>query len=236
MHTRGQRYFPRLPFLAAKLYDRGSRFRPIRAMYATVARDLVSMMKRGRLLDVGTGPGRLLAEVAKLNLEIELFGIDISKAMIRLAARNLSTVRAEVSVGDIRETEFPDEYFDLVTCTGSLYLWDEPIECLNEVHRLLKEGASAYLYESHREYDAAELRKGLKANLAGANPLLRLMGPRILKWQLAMTYTPDEVRCIVESSRFGSSYMMQEVTLARLPVWLRIELLKGRSGNAAVSE
>jgi ubiquinone/menaquinone biosynthesis C-methylase UbiE len=222
--------------IAAKLYDRGSRFRPIQAIYATVARDLVSTMQGGRLLDVGTGPGRLLAEVAKLNSEIELFGIDISKAMIRLAARNLSTIRAEVRIGDIRETEFPDDYFDLVTCTGSLYLWDEPIECLNEVHRILREGASAFLYESHREYDAAALRRGLKANLAGANPLLRLMGPRVLKWQLAMTYTPDEVRCIVESSRFARSYLMQEVTLARLPVWLRIELRKGRSGNATVSE
>jgi hypothetical protein len=30
MHTRGQRYLPRLPFLAAKLYHRGTQFEPRR--------------------------------------------------------------------------------------------------------------------------------------------------------------------------------------------------------------
>ena len=42
----------------------------------------------GRVLDVGTGPGRIAIRVAKLNPGYSIDGIDLSKSMLALAERN----------------------------------------------------------------------------------------------------------------------------------------------------
>nr|NIM06230.1 hypothetical protein [Armatimonadota bacterium]NIM24142.1 hypothetical protein [Armatimonadota bacterium]NIM68001.1 hypothetical protein [Armatimonadota bacterium]NIN06224.1 hypothetical protein [Armatimonadota bacterium]NIO97711.1 hypothetical protein [Armatimonadota bacterium] len=62
----------RFPAVAARLYDYLFSRPPMHRMYAEIARDLASSIDRGRLLDVGTGPGRLLLQIHALNPEIEL--------------------------------------------------------------------------------------------------------------------------------------------------------------------
>ncbi len=226
MTSRGQRSFVSLPSFAARLYNSLTQTRAMQRQYREIALDLASRMERGRILDVGTGTGRLLFELRQLNPAFELFGLDISASMAALARRQLSGIGADIRLGDMQHTGYDDNFFDMVTCTGSFYLWDFPRECLDEVFRILKPGRSAYLFETYRECDRAEVRKAIKSNLQGESPLRRVIAPRLFSKQLRMTYNTAEVGAILRQTRFAPSNAIDRITLVGVPAWLRIRLTK----------
>jgi ubiquinone/menaquinone biosynthesis C-methylase UbiE len=149
MKSRGQQSFVTLPSFAARLYNSLTQTRAIERQHREIAADLVSRIEHGRMLDIGTGPGQLLFEVHQLNPDVELFGIDISEAMVQFAREKLTGITVNIQCGDIRHTNYVNDFFDLVTCTGSFYLWDNPEECLEEIFRIMKKDRSAYLYETY---------------------------------------------------------------------------------------
>ena len=160
---RGEKSFIKLPKFGAKMYDKMMRLSPMQLQRREIAEDLVKHTKSGTLLDVGTGHGRLLREIYNLNPEINLYGLDISEKMIELAKENLEDIPVTLKIGNIKNPPFEDNFFDILTSTGSLYLWDLPITSINEIHRILKNGGSALIYESHKEYDETEIKKIVKS-------------------------------------------------------------------------
>jgi ubiquinone/menaquinone biosynthesis C-methylase UbiE len=164
--------------------------------------------------------------VHTLNPSLELFGLDISAAMIGLAQKNLTGIKADLQQGNIRRTGYPDDYFDIVTCTGSFYLWDYPEEGLREIHRILKRGRSAHLYECRHEYDRQALQRALRDNLRHLNMISRIIGPLALTKALRMAYRRDEVTNIVSRTGFAGNFELHEMTFSGLPVWIRIDLRK----------
>jgi ubiquinone/menaquinone biosynthesis C-methylase UbiE len=224
--SRGETDFINLPGFAARLYDGMMQSRATRQQYKEIAQDLVSRIKTGRLLDIGTGPGYLLLEIHHLNPGIELNGLDISASMVRQAGKNLAGIKVHLKQGNISATDYPSDYFDLVTCSGSFYLWDRPIEGLEEIHRILKSGHSAYLYETHRNFDEVKIRQKLVENLKGENIIRRKLAPQFFLQQLGMTYDEDEIVEIIENTKFAHNYTIDEISIVNLPVWLRIELKK----------
>ncbi|MEW6094265.1 MAG: class I SAM-dependent methyltransferase [Chloroflexota bacterium] len=224
--SRGENEFVHLPGFAARLYDNLTQTRAIQVMYSEVARELTGRLDHGRLLDIGTGPGHLLHEIHRLRPSLELFGLDISEAMISLARRNLGGIPVDLRQGNIRKTDYADGFFDLITSTGSFYLWDEPVECLNEIHRILKPGGAACIYESYRDYDEMAFRLALQNNLAKETLTRRWLTPGFLKRQLRMTYASGQVEGILRATRFNGAFKVEKIILANLPVWLRIKLTK----------
>ena len=193
MKSRGQDKFINLPGFAARLYNNLSKTKAIEQQHREIAHDLVSRVESGRILDVGTGPGRLLLEIHHLNPNIALFGLDISEAMVQLAQKNLAGVYAELRQGNIQQTDYDDNFFDSMTCTGSFYLWDNPEACLAKVFRILKEDRPAYFFETYKDVDRAEVQAALRTNLKGERLLRRLITPIFLKRQLKMTYQTSEI-------------------------------------------
>ena len=226
MKSRGEDNFINLPTFAARLYSSLSHTKAIERQHKEIARDLVSRIEVGRTLDVGTGPGRLLFESHRLNSRLELYGLDISEAMVELAKENLTGIEVNICRGTIRQTDYADDFFDIVTCTGSFYLWNHPAECLAEIYRILKRGRSAYLFETYNDYDKVEVQETLKANLSRESLLRRLITPVFLRRQLRMTYQISEIAAIIERTAFAGSYSLEKITLGGLPAWLRIELTK----------
>jgi ubiquinone/menaquinone biosynthesis C-methylase UbiE len=178
------------------------------------------------MLDVGTGPGKLLFEVHQLNPGIELFGLDISEAMVQLARKNLTGINVDIQRGDVRHTNYPEDSFDVVTCTGSFYLWDNPEECLEEIFRILKRSQSAYLFETYQDFNESEVHEALEANLRGERWVRRLITPVFLRRQLRMTYRTSEIEGIILHTSFRGSHSLEKMTLGGLPAWLRIRLTK----------
>jgi ubiquinone/menaquinone biosynthesis C-methylase UbiE len=226
LKSRGQEGFASLPGFAARLYNSLTQTKAVERQHQEIARDLLSRIKDGRMLDIGTGPGKLLSEVRQLDPGIELFGLDVSEAMVQLARKRLTGFNVHIQRGGIRHTNYADDFFDIVTCTGSFYLWDNPEECLEEVFRILKQDRSAYLYETYCDFDESHVREAVRANLEGEGLIRRLVTPPFLMRQLRMTYRTDEFAGIIERTSFAGSYTIDQVPLGRLPAWLRIQLIK----------
>jgi len=226
MIGRGQSDFARFPSFAARLYASLTRGRAIYEQQREIASDLAVRVDHGRILDVGTGPGYLLLELRRLNRSLELFGLDISPAMVDLARRNLPEHDAVIKLGSIQFAPFDDNFFDLITCTGSFYLWDQPVDCLNDVFRILKPGHAAILFETYRDCDRNAVRRAIAGNLRDENLARRLIAPRLFSKQLAMTYDTKEMETIFRKTRFARSYAMERIALAGVPAWVRIGLHK----------
>lgn len=226
--TRGEKAFAKLPRFAARLYDRMLP-RSNRIQIEELARDLASRTSAGPLLDVGTGPGRLLGAVHRIAPQIRLYGLDIAETMVERARSVLEGVDVDLRVGTIERTDYPSGFFDVVTCTTSLYLWDEPVACLAEIHRILRPGGRAYLYEVYQDVDHDAVREKLRENLRGENLLRRLLLPWLLRDQLRITYSLEDYRRLLDRSVFAGGYRVERITLGNLPMWVRLELEKRTS-------
>jgi ubiquinone/menaquinone biosynthesis C-methylase UbiE len=222
--------FLKMPYVGAWLYDRFMRMEPTRAQTREVAEDLCRRVTSGRLLDIGTGHGRLLLEVHRRNPGMELFGMDISAAMIAVARKNLAGVGADLRQGRAEDTRYPHDFFSAVTCTGSLYIWDAPEKGLEEIFRILQPGASAYLFEVYKDLDEAEFQSALRNHLRRLDPLRRLIGPYLLRTAVNATYTTAEFAEIIEATSFAGSYTLEKIQLAGMPMWVRITLRKSTRG------
>jgi len=75
-------------------------------------------MPNARILDVSCGEGSLLREIAKLNKNIDAYGLDISDVAAAIARKNAP--KAKIMSADGQRLPFADESFDYVTCLGSL--------------------------------------------------------------------------------------------------------------------
>ncbi|MGC1907180.1 MAG: class I SAM-dependent methyltransferase [Candidatus Acidiferrum sp.] len=88
------------------------------------------------LLDVGCGPGLLLAMLAD-SPELKLAGLDIAPEMVRIATERLRT-RADIKLGDAELLAWEDASFDYIFCVNSFHHYPNPKRVLSEFHRVLK--------------------------------------------------------------------------------------------------
>ncbi len=226
MKTKGERYFVKLARFGASMYDKFLNVEPIRTRLQEIASYLVSRTEKGPLLDIGTGPGRLLVEINLRNPEIELFGLDISASMIEVARNNLKNIPANLQVGSIQHTSYDNNFFSVITCSGSFYLWDYPEESLEEIYRILREGQSAYLFEVYKDINKKEYQIALKNNLRQLNWIRRLFGPFAIRESIKKSYRIEEITRIIEKTSFAGNYSIEKIKLSGIPMWIRISLKK----------
>ncbi|WP_374385589.1 ArsR/SmtB family transcription factor [Sandaracinobacter sp.] len=112
----------------------------------------------GRLLDIGTGTGRVLE---LLSAEADsATGIDRSPEMLRLARGKLAgggNQTADVRQADMRALPFPDGGFDTVTLHQVLHFADEPAAVIAEAARVLAPGGKL-LVADYAAHGLEELR------------------------------------------------------------------------------
>lgn len=114
--------------------------------------------KVGRLLDIGTGTGRLLE---LLNGEAEeAIGVDRSPEMLRLARGKLTVEgnqSAEVRQADMRALPFEARRFDTVTLHHVLHFADDPAAVIAEAARTVAPGGKL-LIADYAPHAREELR------------------------------------------------------------------------------
>jgi len=153
--------------LGGQIYSlTAARTRFLNGLYNEVAEEVCSELTSGRILDIGTGPGYLPIAIAKRVPCLEVVGIDVSSSMLKVASNNAKRMglsdRVRFQFGYAERIPFKDQYFDLVLSTISLHHWLRPTECIEEVHRVLKENGKALICEIKRDLDKRvnlELRK-----------------------------------------------------------------------------
>ncbi len=72
----------------------------------------------GEVLEVGMGPGRVLAELAERGWRVS--GVDPSERMVALARRRLPHARERLLPGTLERLPFPEARFDAVVACGVL--------------------------------------------------------------------------------------------------------------------
>jgi ubiquinone/menaquinone biosynthesis C-methylase UbiE len=227
MRTRGERQYIAMPGFATRLYDNLTSLAGVTRGFQEIAEFLAERVPAGNLLDVGTGPGRLLREIRRTCPNTILFGLDISKAMIDLARKNLRGLDGiDLRVGNIAATDYPSGFFDRVVSTGSFYNWDRPIAGLDEIFRILQPGSTAHIYESVNDYDRELLEAALTKNLEGIGAVRKAVSRHFLFKQLGMTYSTEDLHRIVGQSAFAETHQVERIVLGGLPVYVRIDLLK----------
>src|SRR5260370_12315282 len=61
-----------------------------RRLYQRVIEDIAPVLSEGKVLDAGTGPGTLAREIACRQPQLQVYGIDLSEEMIRLALQHIN--------------------------------------------------------------------------------------------------------------------------------------------------
>ncbi len=140
-----------IPWPGSVLYNALSSSTIFMRHYELAAEDILSHCSQGTLLDIGTGPARLLLKLHQQSPGMRLVGIDSSAAMITQAKQNVAQAGLsefiEVKEGSASSIPFPDQSFDIVVSTVSMHHWKQPEVCLNEIYRVLKDNSFALIYD-----------------------------------------------------------------------------------------
>jgi len=87
--------------------------------------------QNNRFLDVGCGSGTLLEIGKEMNWDV--VGVEVSKP----AAENIRKKGLSVFEGTLEEAKFPDNYFDVITCTEVIEHVTNPKEVIKEIARII---------------------------------------------------------------------------------------------------
>ncbi len=138
------------------------------------ARELVT----GSVLDVGTGPGKLVVEIARRRPDLRITGLDLSPTMLALAGRNFARAGlrgVKLRQGDVADLPFPAGSFDLVVSTSSFHHWRDPVRGLKECIRVLAPGGACLIYELRRNVPLGALARLAAGRSILARTLLALL-------------------------------------------------------------
>lgn len=155
----------------AARYDRVAKH-VMRRPYRRIAADVVTALRpEASVLDVGTGPGRLLVEIAQLRPDLRVTGVDPASDMVDTAGRNLARFgqRATAVVGDAGNLPFEAGTFDLIVSTLSLHHWADPTSGGTELARVLRPGGQIRIYDV-RSAPFAALQTGVAEQQEPAEP------------------------------------------------------------------
>lgn len=90
------------------------------------------------LLDVGCGTGFLI-DILTRQKKARYCGVDLSDEMIRVA-KGKAIPGAEFITGSADKLPYPEESFDIVTCSQSFHHYPHPEKAMAEAFRVLKPG------------------------------------------------------------------------------------------------
>lgn len=101
--------------------------------------ELRSLSADAAVLDIGTGTGGFIEEVARVHPDFQIVGTDIDAEMLAQAQKRpfLSTIPLHLLEKD-EPLPFADATFDAICFCSVLFLLDNPLSLLQEAARLLR--------------------------------------------------------------------------------------------------
>ncbi len=153
--------------------------------FREIARDVdaaLDVPREGRapaVLDIGTGPGRLVLAIAGRRPDVRAIGVDLSPDMIalaRAAARRQGAAGVAFEVADAARLPFADGELDMVVSTFSLHHWQDPRAVVRDCLRVLRPGGRLWVYDL-RWTASPEMRSAVRevvATAPGIRPTLEV--------------------------------------------------------------
>jgi ubiquinone/menaquinone biosynthesis C-methylase UbiE len=193
----------------------------LRKPEAKIANDIVEKMGKGTILDLGSGPGHLSIEIARKSPGLQVYGIDLSRQMVKIARRHAKGVdNVRFVFGNAAKLPFKDNSIDLVISTGASHHWKTPRLVFDECYRVLKTGKEAWIYDGcpevfHTQADRRKLNEEYGF-------FVGRLGPRV---STLHGFTREEYQTVIkgmlEQTAFKGNYQM-----ALTDIWMKITLKK----------
>ncbi|MBL7257178.1 class I SAM-dependent methyltransferase [Paractinoplanes lichenicola] len=166
-------------FTHAEQYDRHA-FRLGRKLYDRVVADAheLGLPDGTRVLDVGTGPGRIPRALAAVEPTWVIDGIDLSPQMIEYARGQGG--RVTFSVGDVAALPYPDASFDLIVSSLSQHHWSQVDAGIRDLRRVLRPGGRLWIYDVR--WSLSRARRAAERELAD----VRREPIRLTRWPIPL--------------------------------------------------
>lgn len=152
-----------------------------------------------RVLDVGSGPGTITADFARLVAPGEVLGLDRSPEVVSTAtalAAEQHLQNLSFDTGDIYALDFPDSSFDVVHAHQVLQHLTDPVEALREMRRVAKPGGIVAVRDAdfhgmswYPELPELDEWMELYQQLARHNHAEPDAGRRLIHWARAAGFT-----------------------------------------------
>ena len=194
---------------AARAYDRVSRTPQFALLRLLFVRHLEKYHPAGTLVDVGCGPGYLIAKIAESVPTLHIIGVDVSDEMMTAASRNLASLglgeRVEFRKGDSSHLPFENDSLDNVVSTFSLHHWADPASAFREITRVLKPGGQFLLMDFRRDsrrlfYWLISFATRVAPSFLHTQALRKVNEPM---GSLLASYTPTELESLIREAHFA---------------------------------
>lgn len=150
-------------------------------------RELLSLQETDRVLEIGFGTGKLIAEMAGVVKKGRIEGIDFSGTMVAIAEKRNEKYIAEGRValrqGDFEKIDYEDTSYDKICSANTIYFWPHPDRCIKKISKILRPGGKSILAFE----DKAQLEK------------------RPLSKNVFHIYSEDEIENLLSCNGFGGS-------------------------------
>ncbi|MEJ3657424.1 class I SAM-dependent methyltransferase [Actinomycetes bacterium KLBMP 9759] len=198
-----RKFVPEMEGASARWYAKMRGSASQMATYRAAAANLTSGLPAGAaVLEIAPGPGYQAVEIAKLGFAVT--GLDISRTMVQIAGETARSAGVEVDVrhGDASRMPFQDGSFDLVVCQAAFKNFTQPVEALDEMHRVLRPGGVAVIQDLDRDVTNAQLAAEVAA--MGGNAVTSLLTRVPLMWLRRRAYSQAGFEQFAAQSSFGS--------------------------------
>lgn len=103
------------------------------------------------VLDIGCGTGELLNLIRRTKPSIDLYGLDLSREMLKIAESKLEN-QVTLITGVASNISLPEQSIDTVVSVSSLHYWRDPKKSFLEVYRVLKPGGAFVVTDWCKDY------------------------------------------------------------------------------------
>lgn len=209
-----------IPTPGAIFYD-ATVAKVLRKPETEIANDIAGKMGNGAILDLGSGTGYLSIEIARGSPSLQVYGIDLSRQMVKIAISHAKGVdNARFVFGNVAKLPFEDNSIDLVVSTGASHHWKTPRTVFDECYRVLKPGGEAWIYDGCPEVFKARADRRKMSRKYGF--LVGRLGRGVSTLHgFSLEEYKTVIKDMLEQTAFKGSYRM-----ALTDIWMKITLKK----------
>src|SRR5262249_34448837 len=171
------------------------------------------------VLEVAPGPGYLAIALAKLG-PYRVVGLDISHSFVAMATENAQQAGVQVTFrqGDAAQMPFVANSFDFLVCGAAFKNFTEPVQALNEMHRVLRPGGQALIIDLRSDASAESIDAHVQG--MGLGRINSFLTRFILKRLKKRAYSQDQFREMASRTPFKTCAIREE------PIGLEVSLTK----------
>jgi ubiquinone/menaquinone biosynthesis C-methylase UbiE len=176
----------------ADSYEREGEYVVGKPILLAIEEKLLKEQSLGNAIEFGCGTGYFTKAIARNARHV--VATDLSHKMLEIARNQLEEFKnITIQKADCAETSFPAESFDSVFMVNLIHVVDDPSQCLQESHRILRNGGSLIVVD-------------LTGYRLSVSKKMKLGFRYLRKWGLpprrGQNMSPDELVFLVESAGF----------------------------------